>query len=159
MQASYFVEVVGTVLKEVEDSLGLLRAIHRTIDAMVADMADEEWLQKPAPNMNNIASIMEHIILVERRLLSVLAGDPQTIDTQAPFHADHWDVPAIRRQWGESLTFAEAAVTSLTVTDLDAPGLKLGVGELDKRQLFAYVSSHTAHHRGQIPIVKKMLAG
>lgn len=147
------------MLKEVEDLLGVLQGMHRSIDAMVADMTDAEWLRKPAPNMNNIASIMEHIVLVERRFFSVLAGDPQNIDSQATFKAETWDVPAIRRQWAESLALAESSAAHLTAADLDAPGLKLGIGELDKRQLLAYVSGHTAHHRGQIPIVKKMLAG
>ena len=146
------------MLKEVEDLLGVLQGVHRSIDAMVGEMTDDEWLRKPAPNMNNVASIMEHIVLVERRFLSVLADDPQTIDSQATFKADTWDVASIRRQWAESLSLAESSVARLTPSDMDAPALKLGIGEVDKRQLLVYVSGHTAHHRGQIPIVKKMLA-
>lgn len=146
------------MIKEVADMYGLLQAVHRTIDQSVSELTDEEWLKKPAENFNNIAAIMEHIILVENKFMSLLQGSSEAIDTQAPFKATSWDVPNLRAAWEQSLAKAENVLAQLSAEDLDQPGAKLGVGELNKRQLISYTIAHTAHHRGQIPLVKKLNA-
>jgi uncharacterized damage-inducible protein DinB len=145
------------MIPEVQDQYQLLVSVHRSVDKMVADLSDEQWLKKPAENFNNIASVVEHVVLVERKFLAALAGTSADMDVQAPFRASHWDVASIKRQWQENLQIAEETLSKLTEQDLTAPGLKLGIGELNKRQLLSYMIAHTVHHRGQIPLIKKLL--
>jgi uncharacterized damage-inducible protein DinB len=148
------------VLKEVQDMLELLKSVHASVDRMVADLTPEQWVEKPHPNMNNIASILHHTALVERKFLSVIAGEPAEIDAGAPFKAETWDVDAIKREWQDVLQYAESVLSKVTEDDLNQYGMKLGMGaEVNKRQLLAYAIAHTAHHRGQIPLIKKLLAG
>ncbi|MBX6352801.1 MAG: DinB family protein [Thermoflavifilum sp.] len=145
------------MLKEVADQLALLKMIHATIDRMVENLTPEQWVQKPAPNMNNIASIVHHTALVEKRFLAVLAGQNPDVDAGAPFRAQSWDLEQIRKDWESVLPYAQEVLERLTEHDLDAFAAKLGVGEVNKRQLIAYTIAHTAHHRGQIPLVKKLI--
>ncbi|MCL6632372.1 MAG: DinB family protein [Alicyclobacillus herbarius] len=144
------------MIQEVADLYDLLSKVHGTIDAMVADLSDEQWLKKPLPNWNNIASIIEHVTRVERKFFSAVGGQAEDIDVGAPFRANSWDLNAVRQAWADSLPYAEHVLEPLQAEDLTAPGMNLGVGKLNKRQLIAYAISHTAHHRGQIPLVKKL---
>jgi uncharacterized damage-inducible protein DinB len=145
------------MLPEVRDQLNLLQSVHASIDKMLDGLSDEQWLKKPREDFNNIASVIEHVILVERKFLAALSGESVDIDVQAPFRANEWDVQRIRSEWRDSLAKAESVLDKLTEADLAAPGLKLGIGEVNKRQLLAYTIAHTAHHRGQIPLIKKLL--
>lgn len=144
------------MLKEVADLYDLLQSVHRTIDQSVDELTDDEWLKKPAGNFNNIAAIMQHMTLVENKFMSLLRGTPEDIQTQAPFQATSWDVPGIRAAWQATLANAQAVLEKLDAEELDQPAGKLGVGELNKRQLISYTIAHTTHHRGQIPLVKKL---
>jgi uncharacterized damage-inducible protein DinB len=148
---------VKNMLKEVRDQLELLKSVHATIDKMVEGLTPEQWTKKPAENMNNIASILHHTALVEKRFLAVLAGEQADIDAGAPFKAQSWDLEQIRHDWESVLPYAEQVLAKLTAEDLDQFAMKLGVGEVNKRQLLAYTIAHTAHHRGQIPLVKKLI--
>lgn len=145
------------MLKEMQDLHDLYSKVHGTIHQMVDGLTDEQWVKKPAENFNNIASILEHTLLVERRFFAQLKGETAEIDARAPFVASSWDVEKIKAMWAENETLAKEAFESLTAEELDKPGAKLGVGEVNKRQLAAYAIAHTAHHRGQIPLVKKLL--
>lgn len=145
------------MITEVRDAYVVLESVHRSIDKMLEGLTDQQLLEKPFENMNNIASIVEHTTLVEKRFLSSLAGDVQTIDSQKPFQTSTWDVSAIKQQWEDVLRYAKEVFEKLEQSDMEQPGLKLGIGELNKRQLMLYTIAHTTHHRGQIPIVKKFL--
>ncbi|WP_067624829.1 DinB family protein [Alicyclobacillus acidiphilus] len=147
------------MVKEVADLYQLLESVHTSIDKMLDGLSDEDWIKKPRPDFNNIASIIEHTALVERRFFTQLQGETPDIDAGRPFKADSWDVAKVKALWAESLDYARAALEGLTESDLDQFAAKLGVGEVNKRQLIAYAIAHTAHHRGQIPLVKKLLAG
>ncbi|MDI9259455.1 DinB family protein [Alicyclobacillus sendaiensis] len=145
------------MLKEMQDLHDLYLKVHATIHQMVDDLTDEQWVKKPADHFNNIASILEHTLLVERRFFAQLKGETPDIDARAPFLATSWDVAKIKSMWAENERLARDAFAHLTAQQLDEPGAKLGVGEVNKRQLAAYAIAHTAHHRGQIPLVKKLL--
>ncbi|AEJ44678.1 DinB family protein [Alicyclobacillus acidocaldarius] len=145
------------MLKEMQDLHDLYVKVHATIHQMVDGLTDDQWVKKPADNFNNIASILEHTLLVERRFFAQLKGEPTDIDARAPFLATSWDVAKIKAMWSENERLAKEAFDHLTAEELDQPGAKLGVGEVNKRQLAAYAIAHTAHHRGQIPLVKKLL--
>ncbi|GGJ07847.1 hypothetical protein GCM10010885_16220 [Alicyclobacillus cellulosilyticus] len=147
------------MIKEVADLFQLLKNVHATVDKMLEGLSDEDWVKKPRPDFNNIASIIEHTALVERRFFAQVKGETPDIDAGAPFKATSWDVPKIKALWAESLEYARSVLEGLTEADLDQFGAKLGVGEVNKRQLIAYAIAHTTHHRGQIPLVKKLLAG
>lgn len=147
------------MIKEVADQFALLKLIHVTMDKMVEGLSDEEWTAKKGPEFNSVAAVFDHVLLVESKFLSGLTGTPDDTNTQTPFKEGPSDLTDIRSRWAASLEKAEHALQSLTESDLDAPGLKLGVGELNKRQLVSYMIAHTAHHRGQIPIIKKLNGG
>jgi uncharacterized damage-inducible protein DinB len=147
----------SAIIPEVRDQFDLLNKVHHTMDKMLEDLSPSEWTTKPQDNMNSIAAVIEHVVLVERKFLSVLAGSPEAIDTQAPFKANQWDVAAIREAWRNSLPAAERVLAAVKEEDLSSEGLTLGIGPVNKRQLIAYMIAHTAHHRGQIPILKKLL--
>ncbi|PWI57897.1 DinB family protein [Sulfoacidibacillus thermotolerans] len=144
--------------KEMSDLLVLYKAVHASVDQMVEGLSEQEWLQKPLPNMNNVASIIEHITLVEQRFLGFLTGKPENIDTGAPFKTDSWNVEKIKMGYSAVAQQVERALNSLTSEELDQHAAKLGIGDVNKRQLVAYLIAHTTHHRGQIPIVKKLNA-
>nr|WP_230088086.1 DinB family protein [Alicyclobacillus mali (ex Roth et al. 2021)] len=140
-----------------QDLHDLYAKVHATIHQMVDGLTDDQWVKKPADNFNNIASILQHTLLVERRFFAQLKGEAADIDARAPFVATSWDVAKIKEMWAENERLARDAFEHLTAEELDQPGAKLGVGEVNKRQLAAYAIAHTAHHRGQIPLVKKLL--
>lgn len=147
------------MVKEVADEFALLQMIHKTIDQMVESLSDEDWTKKSGAQYNSVAAVIDHVLLVEGKFLSGLAGSPNDTNTQTPFKEAPDALSNIRRRWEASLGEAEAVLQGLTASDLDAPGLKLGIGELNKRQLLSYMIVHTAHHRGQIPIIKKLNQG
>ncbi|MCL6633995.1 MAG: DinB family protein [Alicyclobacillus herbarius] len=145
------------MIQELADLYDMLAKVHGTVDAMVADLSDEQWLKSPRPNWNNIASILDHVTRVERKFFSAVGGQVEDIDVGAPFRATAWDLTSIRQAWTDSLPYAERILESLRPEDLTAPGLTMRFGELNKRQLIVNAIAHTAHHRGQIPLIKKLL--
>jgi uncharacterized damage-inducible protein DinB len=146
------------MVKEIEDQLHVLQILHTTIDKSLEGLADEDWVKKPGESFNNIASIIDHVMLVEQKFLSVIAGMQSEIDSQEPFHASSWDVSKIRSKWSKILADARVLLTNVSEDDLTDFGLKMNAGELNKRELLSYMVAHTAHHRGQIPLLKRMLA-
>lgn len=145
------------MIQEAADLFELLKAMHTSIDKMVEDVQGDQWLTKPLPNFNNVASVIDHITRVERKFFSAIAGEALDIDTGAPFRDADLNVEQIRHAWAESIAYAEQALSGIRQEELSEPGLKLGIGELNKRQLISYAIAHTAHHRGQIPLIKKLL--
>lgn len=143
--------------QEVKDLLGLLTAVHESIDKMVEDLSDAEWLAKPRADFNNVASVLEHIALVEHRFLTVLDGKSPEATSRNPFTADSWDVAAIRQSFAAALPYAKDVLERMDVSTLDTHAIKLGIGDVDRRQLLAYTIAHTTHHRGQIPLIKKLI--
>lgn len=143
--------------KDVQDMLQLLTAVHETIDTLVEDLSDAEWLAKPRPDFNNVASVLEHVTMVEHRFLTVLNGQAPEAATRNPFQADTWDVAAIRKAFAGTLDYAHEVLSHLDATTLDQHALKLGIGDVDRRQLLAYTIAHTTHHRGQLPLIKKLI--
>ncbi|WP_029421256.1 DinB family protein [Alicyclobacillus macrosporangiidus] len=144
------------MIPEVADLFSLWKLVHASVDKMIADLTDEQLTKKPEGN-NAIAAVLEHTALVERKFLSALAGQVEDIDVQAPFKASSWDAAKAKGLWNDVLSYGEQVLSGLTAEQLSQPGLKLGVGELNKRQLLAYMIGHTAHHRGQIPILKRLI--
>ncbi|GMA60345.1 DinB family protein [Alicyclobacillus fastidiosus] len=145
------------MLKEVSDHFEVLSMIHGSIDKMLDGLTEQQWLQRPNDGFNNIASIIDHITRVEKKFFSAVAGQSLELDTQAPFKAGQWDVSAIQQEWAAILRFSRDVLEGLSQEDLDSPGLSLRVGDLNKRQLIVYAIGHTTHHRGQIPLVLKMI--
>ncbi|WP_134158358.1 DinB family protein [Alicyclobacillus sacchari] len=145
------------MIQEVADLYQLFVSVHATVDKMLEGLSDDDWVKKPQPNFNNIASIVEHVALVERRFFAQVKGELSQLDAGEPFRAESWDVAKIKELWVSNLEFAKSALEPLSESDLAEFGAKLGVGEVNKRQLIAYAIAHTAHHRGQIPLVKKLL--
>lgn len=146
------------MIQEVQDLYGLLEAVHASVDRMLDGLTPEQWLQKPRPDSNNIASVIDHVVRVERKFLSAVAGKVEPIDAGEPFRVQEWDLDAIRGAWAGSLSYARQALADVREESLSADDeLELGVGKLNKRQLISYAIAHTSHHRGQIPLIKKWL--
>lgn len=145
------------MIQEVRDSFQLLTAVHKSIDKMLENLPDEDWTRKPLPQFNSVAAVIDHITRVEQKFVSAIAGQVADINTAEPFQVDSWDVQAIRTAWGESLPHVAAVYETLQPEQLSEPGLKVGMGELNKRQLMSNAIAHAAHHRGQIPLIQKLL--
>lgn len=145
------------MIREVADEYQILRAVHASIDKMLEGLSDEQWVTKPLPNFNAIAAVMDHVVRVEKRFMSAIAGEEIDTKSMEPFAVDHWDVSAIRDAWAASLPYAEQVLATVTESDLIKTGLKLGVGEMNRRQLLTYAIAHATHHRGQIPLLRKLL--
>lgn len=125
---------------------------------MIAGCEKAKLVEKPAENFNNIASLIEHLNLTERRFLAGISGGDTNIDIMAPFHADEWNVEKILNDWQAGLETAEEVLSQLTPDDLSEPGLKLHSGNvINKRQVITFMILHAGHHRGQIPLIKKLL--
>jgi uncharacterized damage-inducible protein DinB len=147
----------GRMNAELQDMVALLEAVHKTIDGMVEDLTDDEWVKKPRADFNNIASVIQHTALVERRFFTLLDGRTPEAPSVNPFASESHDVPAIRRDFADTLEYGKQVLGRLDPASLSEHAVKLGVGELDRRQLIAYAIAHTTHHRGQIPLIKKLL--
>ncbi len=145
------------MLKELADQFEVFKFVHNSIEQMVGDLSEEQWLAKPNEQFNNIASIVDHVTRVERKFFSALTGQMEGIDTQAPFKANSWDVAAIRKSFADVVPYVESVLENLTAEALDEPGLKLRSVELNKRQLISFAITHSTHHRGQIPLVLKLI--
>ncbi len=145
------------MIQEVSDLYALLTAVHESIDNMLNDLTDGQWLKKPLPNFNNVASVVDHITRVEKKFLSGIEGALLETNPGEPFKVEQWDLFAIRQAWAASLPYAGQVLTKVTLEDLTDQGMKLGIGELNKRQLISYTIAHATHHRGQIPLIKKLL--
>jgi uncharacterized damage-inducible protein DinB len=149
---------VFSMIKEIEDQLHILQMLHTTIDKALDGLSDEEWVKKPGESFNNIASIIDHVMLVEQKFMSIIAGLPSEIDSQEPFHASSWDVAKIKSKWAKILDDARVLLDNVSEDSLSDPGLNMSAGELNKREVLSYMIAHTAHHRGQLPLLKRMLA-
>jgi uncharacterized damage-inducible protein DinB len=146
------------VVSEVHDQFEVLQTVHKGLSAMIAGLSKEKLVEKPAEHFNNIASLLEHILLTEKRFLAGISEGDTDIDIMAPFNASEWNVEQILFDWQASLKTAEEVLSKLTVEDLSTPGLKLRSGDvINKRQVVTYMVLHAAHHRGQIPLIKKLL--
>lgn len=145
------------MIKELADQFEVLKAVHSSIESMVEGLTEEQWLAKPNEHFNNVASIVDHIARVERKFLSALTGEMEQIDAMETFKASRWDVPAIRQAFADVIPFAKTIFSQLTAEDMDAFGLKLRTLELNKRQVIAFTMTHSTHHRGQIPLVLKLI--
>lgn len=146
------------MLKEALDAYNLLARVHQSIDNMLKDVPEQDWLRRPGTGFNTIASIVEHMALVERKFMSAVAGQVADIDSGAPFRAETWDVTKVKETWVQALAFSKNVLEDVQLQALDEPGMKVGIGELNKRQLIMHTIAHTAHHRGQLPLIKRMLA-
>ncbi len=145
------------MISEVADQFKLLQTLHMTIDKSLEGLSNEDWVRKPGESFNNIASVIDHVMLVEQKFLTAVAGHPADIDTQEPFQANAWDVAKIKEKWSKIIDDTKVVLETINEGMLEEPGLKLSIGELNKRQLLSYMLVHTAHHRGQIPLIKRLL--
>ncbi|MCY0876805.1 MAG: DinB family protein, partial [Firmicutes bacterium] len=98
---------------ELRDLGQLWSAVHESVEKMVEDLSDAEWLRKPRADFNNVASVLEHVTMVERRFLTVLDGKTPEPSTRNPFQADHWDVVAIRKAYADNLLYAQDVIARL----------------------------------------------
>lgn len=145
------------MLKEVADQFEILRFVHSSIESMLEGLSEEQWLTKPTDEFNNVASIVDHVARVERKFLSALTGEMEQIEAMETLKASSWDVAAIRKAFAEVIPYAESVLSKLTAEDMDAYALKLRAMELNKRQLLTFTITHSTHHRGQIPLVLKLI--
>jgi len=143
--------------QELADLLQLFNATHASIEKMVEDLSAQEWVTKPRPDFNAIAAVLQHIAMVETRFLTILDGQTPEPATVNPFTSEHWDVPTIRATYQALPAFASEVLHRLDPDTLEQHAVKLGIGELNRRQLLAYTIAHTTHHRGQIPLIKTLL--
>lgn len=146
------------MLTEVKDHFEVLTKAHQSIDKMLENLTAEQWSARPQGTFNSIASVVDHVCRVEHKFMSAVSGQSIDIDTQLPFKEATWDVASIQSTWANMLPEWEGVLEQVTADDLERDGLKLGIGTLNRRQLIVYGMGHTLHHRGQIPLLLKLLA-
>lgn len=145
------------MIKEIEDYYGVLQYVHKSIDDMLHDLTADEWVYT-REKFNNIASIVDHITAVETGFMKVLAGNPIEKMPVESFKNSEWDIHDIKTNWSEALLFSKEVLTGLTKENLEEL-VDLGLGmDMSKRQLIIFTISHLTHHRGQIPLIKKVIS-
>lgn len=147
------------MFKEAQDFYQLLSIVHQSVDKLVVDLSDEEWVNRPGEGFNTIAGLIEHMARVEEKFFSALTGTVKSMDVMEPLKKDSWDVAAIKTQWAALLEQAESVLSQVKPEQLDNKALTIGVGDLTGRQTIAYAIAHTTHHRGQIPLLKRLIRG
>ncbi|MDQ0188525.1 DinB family protein [Alicyclobacillus cycloheptanicus] len=145
------------MIKELSDQFDVLTMVHRSIDQMVDGLTDDQWLFRPNDKWNNIAAVIDHVTRVEKRFFAAIGGKTLDIDAGQPFKENQWNVQQIKEAWKNTLDEHKAILETVKESDLDQPGLTLRVGALNRRQLLTYAISHTTHHRGQIPLILKLM--
>lgn len=146
------------MIREVEAQFQLYQNVHKSIDGLIQGLTEEDLAKKPGDGYNNIISLIAHLTLTEKRFLAGLSGGDPNIDIMSPFHVSEWDVPQILRDWQQVAQETEHVLTALTERDMDETGITMRSGDvLTKRQVITYIMIHSAHHRGQIPLIKRML--
>jgi uncharacterized damage-inducible protein DinB len=145
------------MIKELSDQFDVLTMVHRSIDQMVDGLTDDQWLFRPNDKWNNIAAVIDHVTRVEKRFFAAIGGKTLDIDAGQPFKENQWNVQHIKEAWKNTLDEHKAILETVKESDLDQPGLTLRVGALNRRQLLTYAISHTTHHRGQIPLILKLM--
>ncbi len=145
------------MIKEVTDQLEVLTMVHRSVDKMLEGLTNEQWLFRQNDKWNNIAAVIDHVTRVEKKLIAAVGGKTLDIDAWQPFKENFWDVKKIKEAWSSSSAESKSVLDTLSESALDLPGLTLGGGALNRRQLLTFTISHTTHHRGQISLILKMM--
>jgi uncharacterized damage-inducible protein DinB len=144
------------MIKEVSDYYGVLKYVHQSIDQQLKNLSTEDWLKKEE-GFNNIASIIDHITAVENGFMKVLSGNEMDKFPAESFKKESSDIENIKKEWSKALSFSEEVLNSINENQLDETvDLRLGM-DINKRQLIILTISHLTHHRGQIPLVLKVI--
>src|ERR1700730_11091748 len=107
------------MIKEVQDVFVLIQNVHKNYEKTLAEVNDEQMVQKPHESMNTIASILEHVALAERKFMSIIANERLEIDPFATFKKESWDVPAIRSDWADVLEYVKAVLENVSEAELN----------------------------------------
>ncbi|AQQ55539.1 DinB family protein [Planococcus lenghuensis] len=145
------------MIKEIADYYGVLQYVHKSIDSMLNDLTAVQWVDTRG-EFNNIASIVDHITAVETGFMKILAGESIEKMPAESFRNSEWNIQHLKTNWNEALLFSKEVLTGLTKENLEEK-VDLGLGmDMSKRQLIIFTISHLTHHRGQIPLIKKVLS-
>jgi uncharacterized damage-inducible protein DinB len=101
--------------------------------------------------------VIDHVTRVEKKLIAAVGGKTLDIDARRPFKENLWDVKKIKEAWSDSSAESKSVLDTVSESALDLPGLTLGGGSLNRRQLLTFTIFHITHHRGQIPLILKMM--
>jgi uncharacterized damage-inducible protein DinB len=146
------------MLKEVSDYFDLLEYVHNSINKMIEGLSDKQWLEVDRHNnINNIASIIEHITVVEEKFMQLINGDQINELPNQSFKKKEWNIEEIKLNWNKVLYKSKNVLENVSEEQLEEE-IDLGIGTvLNKRQIIIMTISHLTHHRGQIPLVKKII--
>ena len=145
------------MIQEIDDYYGVLQYVHKSIDDMLHDLTADQWVDTRG-EFNNIASIVDHITAVETGFMKILAGESIEKMPAESFKKSEWNILHLKTNWNEALLFSKEVLAGLTEKNLEEI-VDLGLGmDMSKRQLIIFTISHLTHHRGQIPLIKKMIS-
>jgi uncharacterized damage-inducible protein DinB len=146
------------MLKEVSDYFDLLEYVHNSINKMIEGLSDKQWLEVDRHNnINNIASIIEHITVVEEKFMQLINGDQIDELPNQSFKKKEWNIEEIKLNWNKVLYKSKKVLENVSKEQLEEE-IDLGIGTVfNKRQIIIMTISHLTHHRGQIPLVKKII--
>lgn len=173
-----------------EERTGLVAALEsslRDFEELVADVSDEEWLRKPAPEKWSVGEVAEHILLSERLLFGsiqeTLEGEPdpdweaategkmERIEQFMPDRSIKAQAPGPLEPTGELgreeclAAFAAARAetldfvrgTELEIKRFTRPHPADFFGELNVHQWLHFMAAHHGRHNLQIAEVEEWL--
>lgn len=122
------------------------------------DDADLAW--RPDEGSNAVGNLVLHLEgNLRQRVLSLLAGAPDTRDRDAEFNArGPFRRDELLRRWDAVLTEVDAALAALTPARL---GERVRVGDREPTvlELLLSVVTHMAEHVGQVVYIAKLRLG
>jgi len=141
-----------------QDLLATLHELHADIEQAIAGLPQEALDWQPGPGMNSIGVLLAHVTGAERYWFSdVLMGEPSHRDREAEFRAHGLDAPAWQKRLAESEAYAQKALATLTLPDLET----LRTFPRDGRKItvawsLGHILEHTAIHAGHIQITRQL---
>jgi len=134
----------------------------RSLERLVEDLSPEEWLRRPAANMNHIAWIVGHMAWTRGRLLHYLGTEwPQPgldlyargvkLQEDSAYPSAEW----LLGTWRESTSMLSSTLENAT-EDLLATPVAQGPPSADGKMsgIVNFMAMHETYHGGQISFLR-----
>jgi hypothetical protein len=140
----------------------------QTLDAFIADFKGADWLHRVAPKANCAAWIVGHLVLTERRALTIggvkdLPALPQGFeqrfarDETAPSASDFGDTSILVPLFDRFRSMTIEHVRGMTVAQLNQPLEKPNPRFGTVGEFIGYMAMHVSMHAGQISFIRRSL--
>jgi uncharacterized damage-inducible protein DinB len=142
---------------------GLLRLNSRLFANCLADLTEEQAMQRPSDSTNSALFVAAHMVESRYYTLKVLGAplpcplEPYLGQWKGIDEISAWPSFAeIRAAWEEASKALEARLAAMTAADLDQPsGTKMPVEDRSVLGLFGFMVQHDSYHLGQLSLLRK----